>query len=412
MATLLSVAARVQGTVLVLAAMLAGCTNLPAGIAPATELDQRVRETLNGSAVFGRPVSANELPHHDILKVDPQMAEFVARHTGSYRTRSKKIRELLRALLTPGLVGIQYNEGYTLTAEKAFKAQQANCLAFSNLFIALAREAGLNAYYQDVLVAPEWDLKAGSMTLRRHVNVLIEVNRFHSQVIDLSRERYDLVELETKPLTDEQAFAQYYNNLAMDSLYEKDYQQAYLYALKALQLDRRAAFIWSNLGVILSRLDKLDHAEAALLQAIQYDSGEQAAMVNLAALYRARGAFEQALELEKRVARYRARNPYYLLASAKEAYQHADYAAALGLLSKALALKNDEALLFAMLSQTHAAMGQHDKAVSSLHKAIRMADTDTQRNNYRARLDELLANLGNPQATQVNEEHESNSGRG
>ncbi len=346
-------------------------------------------EILNGVAVLGRRYDPDELPDEDILQVDQGMREFVERHVTPYKTRTGKVSNLLRAVLSPGVLGLRYDDTQTKTAIGAFQAQRANCLAFSNLFIALAREAGLRAYYQDVLVAPEWELSSGSMTLRRHVNVKIKISRQYDQVVDISRAQNNVIRLESTKLSDEQAFAQYYNNRSIDFLHLKDYEQSFLFARKALLLDPDAAFIWSNLGVILSRVDKLQHAEAALLHAVALNSEEQAALANLASMYRAQGQIETAEYYDQLVKRYRAKNPYYLLLTAREAFHNNDFESALNLLRRALTLKQDEALLHELKSRTHLAMGERLSAIKSLQRAIEVAETVSQQEQYGERL-ELL----------------------
>lgn len=372
--------------------LLQACSGNPT-LSRAESLEGRplIAEIWSGEAVLGRELQAGELPHYDILHVTDEMRDFVDRYVRQHRTKTGRAAKLLRAVLTPGLLGIVYSEEQTHTAEQAFRSQQANCLGFSNLFIALAREAGLKAYYQDVLVAPDWDLNEGSMTLRRHVNVLIKVSRRLDQVVDISRTRQNIVRLDATQLTDNQAFAQYYNNRSVDYLYQQDYQRAYLYARKALDLDARSAFIWSNIGVILSRVDQLEHAEAALLHAVKLNSAEQAALVNLTSIYRARGDVDKMAYYEKQVRRYRARNPYYLLLSARKAYNEAEYPEAMSLLRKAVSIKRDEALLFELKARTHLRLGEQGKAIKALQKAIDVAETVAQRSEYSELLSELQA---------------------
>lgn len=349
-------------------------------------------EILNGVAMLGRHTEPGELPDEDILEIDDGMREFLQRHVIPYKTKTAKVSNLLRAVLSPGVLGLKYDDSQTKTAVGAFQSQRANCLAFSNLFVALAREAGLRAYYQDVLVAPEWELESGSMTLRRHVNVKIKISRQYDQVVDISRAQNNVLRLESSKLSDDQAFAQYYNNRSIDFLHLKNYKQSFLYARKALMLDPKAAFVWSNLGVILSRVKKIEHAEAALLKAVDLNSEEQAALSNLASMYRAQGDLAAANYYDQLVKRYRAKNPYYLLLAARDAFHNNDYDTAMDMLRKALQLKQDEALLHELKSRTHMALGERLGAIKSLQKAIEVAETVSQQRQYGERLELLQGN--------------------
>ncbi|MFK7733312.1 MAG: transglutaminase domain-containing protein [Pseudomonadales bacterium] len=357
-------------------------------------------EVLSGIAILGRPIAPGEIPDEDILQIDDGMREFLARHVTPYKTKTAKVSNLLRAVLSPGVLGLKYDDSQTKTATGAFQAQRANCLAFSNLFVALAREAGLRAYYQDVLVAPEWELESGSMTLRRHVNVKIKISRQYDQVVDISRAQNNILRLASTKLSDDQAFAQYYNNRSIDYLHLKNYEQSFLYARKGLMLDPKAAFIWSNLGVILSRVNKIEHAEAALLKAVDLNSEEQAALSNLGSMYKAQGDLEAANYYDQMVKRYRAKNPYYLLLAARQAFQSNDYDIAMGMLRKALILKKDEPLLHELKSRTHLALGERMGAIRSLEKAMEVAETVSQQQKYGERL-ELLQSKDKTSSTDI-----------
>jgi len=370
-------------------AALLACSALPESDVSAAQRQALISEVLSGHAVLGRSYSPAELPNDDILHLTPEMEDFVERYVRPVRSRYARSSSLLRAVLSPGLLGVHYSEQDTKTAEDAFRARSANCLGFSNLFIALAREAGLKAYYQDVLVAPQWDLNDGVVNLRRHINVLIQGGGDFDQVIDISRTRSNLVRLESKRLTDRQAFAQYYNNLAMDHMFAEDFETAFLYSRKALMLDRRSAFIWSNLGVIVSRVGKVEHAEAVLLKAASLNGSERAALVNLSALYRARGQFELAQKYEDKVQVHRARNPYYLMMTAGQAHSSGESIEALRLLKKAIKLKKDEARIFELLARVYQELGQLELAVEAVASAIEVAETERQRKEY----DELLREL-------------------
>ncbi|MFK8020651.1 MAG: transglutaminase domain-containing protein [Pseudomonadales bacterium] len=370
-------------------ALLPACNTLPVSDVSTAQRQALINEVLSGHAVLGRSYSPAELPQDDILHLTPEMEDFVERYVQPVRSRYARSSSLLRAVLSPGMLGVNYSEDDTKTAEEAFRARSANCLGFSNLFIALAREAGLKAYYQDVLVAPEWDLNDGVVNLRRHINVIIHGGGDFDQVIDISRSRRNLVRLESKRLTDRQAFAQYYNNIAIDHMFAEDYETAFLYSRKALMLDKRSAFIWSNLGVIVSRVGKVEHAEAVLLKAASLNGSERAALVNLSALYRARGQLELAQKYEDKVQIHRARNPYYLMISAGQAHASGESVEALRLLKKAIKLKTDEARIFELLARVYQELGQLELAVEAVASAIDVADTERQRNEY----DELLREL-------------------
>lgn len=368
---------------------LQACTSQPIPQQSSKQNRELLAQGLSGVAVLGHAVSAEDLPDTNILAIDAEMRAFVKRYVDSSLNESSKTSNLLRAIVSPGILGLQYGEDDTGTAQQTFYSGSANCVAFSNLFVAMAREAGLKAYYQDVLVTPNWDLSADELVFRRHVNVLVKVSRRKEQIIDFSRDQETMVELEATRISDKQAFAQYFNNIAIEHLQARHYKESFLYVRKALDLDPRSSFIWSNLGVILSRVDALDQAEAALLHAVELNPSERTALANLVAMYKSRGDQKRADYYVAQIERYRLKNPYFLLTNARSAYAEDDFAKTLDILRRAIKIKPDEALFFELKSRSLAKLGETHKAIKAMEKAIDFAKTMEQRDDYSKQLSEL-----------------------
>ena len=70
---------------------------------------------------------------------------------------------------TPGC-WISITTHITLTASEAFHTRRGNCLTFSNMFVAMARYAGLNAWYREVEIDPEWNSREDTLLVSLHVN--------------------------------------------------------------------------------------------------------------------------------------------------------------------------------------------------------------------------------------------------
>ena len=91
------------------------------------------------------------LPLYDIESVDPlelstEMRQFVAEYVGRPSVEDDRAWRLSWALLDPNVLDFDYDPQVTLTAAEAFRTRRGNCLTFSNLFVAMAREAGLEAF--------------------------------------------------------------------------------------------------------------------------------------------------------------------------------------------------------------------------------------------------------------------------
>ncbi len=368
---------------LLLSCTLPACTT----VSPNNYLaNPKLNSIMDGKMFLGKPVSADQLPSVDMLAVSPEMRDFVSRHVTPVRGRSNKVKSLLSAIINPGLLGLKYGENHTRTAAQAFQSLGANCLSFSSLYIALAREAGLKAEYQEVLLPPEEDMQGATLILRRHVNVIVDGASGRQHVVDFNPFQQDANSVDAVLLSDKEAFAQYYNNIAMEKMDKADYKGSYLYLRKALDIAPREAFLWSNMGVLLSRDGRMNLAEAAMLHAVALKPSERAPLVNLAALYEGRGDLAKSALYTQQIEKYRKRNPYYLLIEARQAFSVADFERSQTVIDKAISLKKSESLFYELKAKVMNELGMQQDAEAQLMLAIEFADTVSQRTRYRARL--------------------------
>ena len=84
----------------------------------------------------------------DMLALDAPMQGFIADAVRDERSSSLRFRRLLQALQVHGYLAAEYDAGSTLTAAETFRTRRGNCLSYTNMFVALARAAGLRASYQ------------------------------------------------------------------------------------------------------------------------------------------------------------------------------------------------------------------------------------------------------------------------
>ena len=100
--------------------------------------------------------------------------------------RDKRLQLLLDALLDhdKGL-GITYEGHYTGTAAEVFATRRANCLSFTNIFVGLAREIGVEAFYLDVDDIQRFEREGDLVVVSGHVSAGFAVDR-EIQVLDFT----------------------------------------------------------------------------------------------------------------------------------------------------------------------------------------------------------------------------------
>lgn len=379
-------------TVAALSLALAGCAaSLPSS--SGVKLPG-VSELLAGDALFGEPVSEAELPDADIRGLDENMRDFVAWAVGGAHTSEARLERLLRAMVTSGLFSLDYDAEKTLTASATFHAGTGNCLSFTNLFVALAREAQLRVHYQYVDVPATWTGDGDLAILHQHVNVLVRdagPGRHPSEVgtvVDFNLPVYGGRHPQ-RIISDARLDALYYNNLGAYAMRNGADRDAFVYFLKSIAIDSSASASWTNLGVLYRRNDLPEYAEAAMHRALHMDPRNKPAMSNLTRLYEERGEHELAETYRERIRRHQQRNPYYHLAQAERAYAEGSAYAALASIDQAIRLRKDEHRFHYMRAVILMQIGRHDASRASLERAREYATVARVQDLYDRKLGEL-----------------------
>ena len=320
------------------------------------------------------PLHGQEVPpieHADLLRTTPEMSAFVEQYAEAERGGQSRAWALAYAALDPYVLEFSYDPRVTLTADEAFRRRRGNCLTFSAMLVAMAREAGLQAHFQEVIIPPNWSAVNDTVLVSKHVNAVV-TDQGRNYAIDVSRRKTSPREI-IRPLSDSEAQAQYYNNLGADALVREELGLAYANFTRALEIQPGLAYIWSNIGVVFRRNGQTADAMFAYRTALQYDPDHKASLNNLHTIYTEEGEFGAAAELAARVERNRRKNPYYLLYLAEVASEEQRWSDAIELLDRAIRIDEGEYRFHYALAQARFHAGQVDMARDSLDRARALA---------------------------------------
>jgi len=311
----------------------------------------------------------------DFLGMTEPMTRFVNNLAPAKLSSQRKAWNLSYSILDPWMMPFEYDANQTLTAAETFRTETGNCLSFSAMVVAMARSVGLDAWFQEVKVPPQWTNIDETFLVSMHVNAVVK-GRNANYIVDVSGTRRSEW-LDTRKITDEEAAAQYYNNLGADALVRQDLPQAYAYMVKALEAAPRASYVWSNLAVVLNRNGQPEDAKSLYLQALALNPGELTALNNLHQLYFDEGDLVRAEEMRSRVEKYRSKNPWYMYQLSMEAIDEQRYDEAAELLQKAIAINNKEYRFHYALARVWLLVGDSRAAQVSLERAQRMAPLES-----------------------------------
>ena len=354
----------------ILLLFLSACaTRLPESV----EVRYTPDELLHAEEIFIGEGDVDHLEPVNLLELDDEMRAFLHEVVDGTSTRKLAMKRLLQGLLESG-PRIQYDNLKTYTAREAFHAGEGNCLSFTTLFVAMAREAGLKVQFQEVKVPHNWERNGETWMYNRHVNAYVNIDIEGEYIIDFNTTPVEFNSTR-RTISDREALSQYYNNMGVYWMLRDQFDLAYLNLREAITLVDHEAYFWTNLGVLYSRAGHPRHAESAWLQALAMERDLTAAN-NLARYYRRTGNEELAVHFQEMVKDYRLRNPYYLYEVAERAYYRGDYEESIETLKDAIRRRDNEEQFYRLLGLNYLKTGETERAKDAIAQAATYAGSE------------------------------------
>ncbi len=338
------------------ALVLAGCSALGEGARDSGSVERNLRAQ-------GFDPAGVIVPY----EVTPEMKAWV-RHEVKGGLPEARLDRLLAAILDPGGLALKYEPGMTRTASEAFAAKRANCLAFTSLFVGLARELGIDAFYLGVDDVERFEREGDLLVISGHVSAGFDVGGGKVKILEFTsapKAEYR----RTRRLRDATAVALFHSNRGAEALRAGQTEPALPWLRKAVILDPELGDAWVNLGVGLRRSGDAEGAERAYRQALEAAPTTVSAYYNLASLLRARGRGEEADELLGLASRIRDQDPFSYLALGDVAFAHGRLEEARRYYRKAHSLYRDDAEPYAALGQVAFKSGRFGEARDWWRKA-------------------------------------------
>jgi tetratricopeptide (TPR) repeat protein len=266
-----------------------------------------------------------------------------------------------------------YESNGVYDVREAFRRRRGNCLTYSMLVVAVAREFGISAKFNEVIIHPRWSRAGGLVLVNRHINVSVEAVG-NSYELDIKfNEDLRVSRSSAQVVSDERAFSGAYNNVGVYRLAAGDRSEALRLMEKATAIDPTYEAAWTNLGSALILSGQLDRARVCYERALTEEPKAPAAISGLASVNRKTGRIAEAEKLERIAIRYRERNPYYLLNVARGEVSNGNLVAARRLLRRAILIKDDEPELYELMAEVARGQGLESEAKRWAEKSKRAA---------------------------------------
>ena len=309
-------------------------------------------------------------------EIDEEIQQLAEDITRGLRSEREKVRVIVEAIIGLTQFSISYDSLSNKTAMEVFREGRGNCLAYSNLFVGMARHIGLPAVYVDVESIERQTKEAEIIVNNGHVTAGINMGS-DVLVIDFTKTP-EREYLGYRVIDDLEAIANYYNNqgflygfftetggLDFDPL-EKE-MEMYRLSLEVLPTFLRAR---NNLGVGLRRRGQVEEAIEQYKIAIADDPNFADAHANLGAAYYSQGRIDDALEELEIAADKSGSNGYFHHSLGVVLYQLERYDDAVQEFRRALSKERDMASARYFLGESYLKLGDSSKAMDEYVAAL------------------------------------------
>jgi Flp pilus assembly protein TadD len=357
--------------------VLAGCSSAgPTGVSGvAHELRQR-----------GVDPSSVVVP----FEVSDEMRAWVHSKVSDSGSPEQRLEKLLNAIIDPSRLGLTYEGGRTSTAREAFASRKANCLGFTSLFVGMARELGIPAFYLAVNDVERFERDGDLMVISGHVSAGFSVGSDKIKILEfVNAPKVEYRHI--RRLSDVTAIALYHSNHGAELLRAGRTDEAIPWLRKATEIDPELSDAWINFGVGRRRAGDLDGAEAAYRRALEVNPEAASAYQNLASVLGLRGKKKEADELMALASRASAQNPFSYLALGDLSLTQGNLDEARRFYRRAMWLNRDDAEPYAALGLAALAGGDRSEAKKWLRKAAAKDQAKNQKNERVRRLESRLA---------------------
>lgn len=298
------------------------------------------------------------------IAITPEVRAAAETFSGGAGGTVDQLKRMQSALFDTTRFTFDYDAGLTETAAEALASGRGNCVAFTNLFIAMARARGLRVKAGYIQPRAIGERRGDLVYIMTHVVAVYRLSD-RDVVFDFYKTREDPAQ-RIRLLDDFELAALYVNNRAVLALSAGDYALAEARFGEVLKLAPDFAAAHGNLGVLLRRRGDIPGALAAYRRALALDPRNPSILGNLAALYTGLGRDREA-KAALELADLGIATPYTILA-------RGDLEAADGRVDEALRYYRRAARLDPKMPDPHVSIARLARAAGRLDEARRAAE--------------------------------------
>ena len=317
----------------------------------------------------------NGLDLENPFDITPEMAAEVEKEVGvGGGTPTDRMRRLTRYLNDRGYINFQYEANKSLTAIQAWKTKRGDCMAYTNLYVGLARHLKIPVFFVHISETQNYYERDGLYFVSSHMAVGC-LFQYYTVVVDFTEQKSEYSLALYDSTDDSTAVALFYNNVAVDYLMEGEVQRAeqlLRYLIAELPNLKEAQ---NNLGVVLMRQGRFAEALKVLQDAIALFPEYQPLYTNATQAAKGAGQPELAKSLEVQGKRFLEQDPFFIFNQGLARFQQKDYPGALALIKKALSRQPNSPMLCAWIAKIQLTAGDEESGKEAFARAQKLAPT-------------------------------------
>lgn len=368
--------------------LLAACASPPVAQRP----ESPFRDDLFAPPSVG--ISASE-----VFALSSDMRNYLQNEIADQLRTKGPQRGLIDALYDKNQLKLDYDVELTRDAAQTFAARAGNCLSLVIMTAAFAKEMGLPARYQRVLVDDAWSRSGDMYFSSSHINLTLGNTEIGDHILDDKTaqltidfvEPRDMFRRRVREITEDTVVAMYMNNRAAESLARGQVTDAYWWAREAIVQDPRFLSSYNTLGVVYRHHGNLRQAERVLSHVLELEPANTQVMSNLVLVFTDEGRTQDATALSRKLEQLEPFPPFYFFNLGRIAMDQGDYEAARKLFAKEVDRDVYYHEFHFWLAAAYLGLGETSQAREQLALAMETSTTHKQHELYAAKLDRLRA---------------------
>ncbi len=306
------------------------------------------------------------------FQITPEMAAEVDKEVGFGGTVTERMRRLTNFLNDRGYIHFKYEANQSLTATEAFKTRQGDCMAYTNLYVGLARYLKIPVFFVHISEARNYYERDGLYFVSSHMAVGC-MAQYYTVIVDFTEEKSEYALALYDSIDDATAVGLFYNNVAVDELLAGNVSEAedlLRYLVAALPHLKEAE---NNLAVVLMRQGRFAEALTVLQGALARYPAYQPLYTNAIQAAKGAGQPDLAKTFQAQGHRLLQEDPFFIFNQGLARFQAKDYEGALWEFRRALARQPKSPMLYAWIAKVYLSEGREAEGKKNFATAQTLA---------------------------------------